>query len=39
MGAAEENSNDGVQGVRRGTGELFGEIGGYFSFVRDDLTR
>ena len=39
MGAAKENSSVGVLGVRCGSGELFGEISGYFSFVRDDLTR
>ena len=29
----------GFLGVRCGSSELFSEIGGYFSFDRDDLTR
>ena len=33
MGATEENSSAGVLGVRCGSGELFREVGGYFSFV------
>ena len=39
MGLAEESSSAGVLVVRCGSGELFSEIGSYFSFVRVDLTR
>ena len=39
MGAAEEKLSAGILGVRCGSGELFCEIGGYFSFICDDLNR